>query len=188
MFCRIHQTVHGVFTPGITLQITSVTSVGHSYPYPELLEVLYDLHTCTRNFWNFCFPVATMPGERVQHVLYPLGTSVSSVRLCHNIRNFWEFCKTSRNCWKFCEILTPLPGNSVTPVRLWHNTRGTGIPSLQYPRSSVYCGIDSDLIRKVYYALIFYRMSSCFVSHANRTSNTASSIKKYKSYNKSTCC
>ena len=30
-----------VYTPNHTLQRTSVTSVGHSYPYPELLEVLY---------------------------------------------------------------------------------------------------------------------------------------------------
>ena len=33
------------YTPGITIQITlqrtSVSSAGHSYPYPELLEVLY---------------------------------------------------------------------------------------------------------------------------------------------------
>ena len=34
------QTIPGVFTPGITLQITSVSYVGHSYPYPELLSVL----------------------------------------------------------------------------------------------------------------------------------------------------
>ena len=122
------QTVRGVLTPGITLQRTSVSSVGHSYPYPELLEVLYDIHTCTRNFWKFCTPVATIPGVRVQHVLYPLGTSVSSVRLCPNTRNFWKFCK----------ILIPLPGNSATPVRLWHTTRGTGIPSLHYPGISVF--------------------------------------------------
>ena len=38
----------------------------------------------------------------------------------------------TRNFWKFRKILVPLPGNDVTPVRLWHNTRGTGIPSLQY--------------------------------------------------------
>ena len=96
-----------VFTPVITLQRTSVGSVGHPYPYPELLEVLYGIHTCTRNFWKFCTPVATIPGVRVQNVLYPLGTSVSSVRLCHNTRNFWNFCKTS----------VRVPGTSVSSVR-----------------------------------------------------------------------
>ena len=61
------QTVPGVFTPGITLRRTSVSSVGHSYPYPELLEVLYDIYTRTRNFWKCCTPVRTIPGVRVQH-------------------------------------------------------------------------------------------------------------------------
>ena len=54
--------------PGyITLQRTSVSFVGYSYPYPELLEVLYDIYTRTRNFWKFCTPVRTIPGVRVQH-------------------------------------------------------------------------------------------------------------------------
>ena len=57
--------------PGITLQGkgTSVRSVGHSYPHPELLEVLLlcDIHTRTRNFCKFCTPVATIPGVRLQH-------------------------------------------------------------------------------------------------------------------------
>ena len=73
-----------VFTSGITQLRTTLSYVGHSYPYPEFLEVLYDIHTCPRNFWNFCSIDATVPGVRVQHVLYPLETSVSSVRLCHN--------------------------------------------------------------------------------------------------------
>ena len=89
------QTVPEIFTPGITLQRTSVSSLGHSYPYPEILNIMYGIHTCTRNFWKFCTPVAKIPGIRVPHVLYPLGTSVSSVRLCHNTRKLWKFCKTS---------------------------------------------------------------------------------------------
>ena len=102
------QTIHGVNTPGITLQRTSIiSSVGHSYPYPELLEVLCDVHTYTRNFWKFCTPVATIPGVRVQYVLYPLITFVSSVRLCHSTRNFWKFCKTS----------VPVSGTSGSSVR-----------------------------------------------------------------------
>ena len=107
------QTVPGVFTPGISLQRTSLSSVGHSYPYPELLEVLYDIHTCTRNFWKFCTPVATIPGVRIQHVLYPLGISVNSVRLCHNTRKLWKFCKTS----------VSVPGTSGSSVRSSYITR-----------------------------------------------------------------
>ena len=61
------QTIPEVFTPGITLQRTSVSFVGHPYPYPELLEVLYDIHTRTRNFWKFCTPVPQIPGVRVYH-------------------------------------------------------------------------------------------------------------------------
>ena len=68
----------------LALQRTSVSSVRHSCPYPEVLEVLDDIHTRTRNFWMFCTSVDTIPGVRVQHVLYPFGTPVSSVRLCHN--------------------------------------------------------------------------------------------------------
>ena len=101
------ETMPGIFTPGITVQRTSVSCVGHSYPYPEVLEVLHDIHTRTRNFWKICMPVATIPGVRVQYVSHPLGTSVSSVRLCHNTRNFWKFCKT----------FVPVPGTSGSSVR-----------------------------------------------------------------------
>ena len=38
--------------------------------------------------------------------LYLPGTHVSSVRPCHNTRNFWRFCKT----------FLPLPGTSVSSV------------------------------------------------------------------------
>ena len=61
------QTVSGVYTPGITLQRTPVSSVGHSYPYPELLEVLYDIYTRTRNFGKLSTPVRTIPRVGVQH-------------------------------------------------------------------------------------------------------------------------
>ena len=176
------QTVSGVFTPGITLQRTSVSSVGHSYPYPGLLEVMYDIHTCTRNFWKFCTPVATIPGVPVQHVLYPLGTSVSSVRLCHNTRNFWKFCKTS----------VPVPGTSGSYVRSSYpypvcdsckavaQYPGYGYNFVTIPGELC---IHSGSIRKVYYALI--RMS-CFVSHTNRSPNTASST--YHTIRSPTCC
>ena len=67
-FVGYSQTVPRVFTPGITLLRTSVSSVGHSYPYPELLEILQDIHTRNRNFWKFCTPVLTIPGVRVHHL------------------------------------------------------------------------------------------------------------------------
>ena len=62
------QIIPRVITPGITLQRTSVSSVGHSYPYPELLEVLNEFHTRTRNFWKFCTPVPQIPEVRVYNL------------------------------------------------------------------------------------------------------------------------
>ena len=41
---------------------TSGSSVRLSHPYPELLEVLYNIHTRTRNFCELCTPRATIPG------------------------------------------------------------------------------------------------------------------------------
>ena len=67
---------------------TSVSSVGHSYPYPELLWVLYHIHTRTRNFREFCTPRTTITGLRVHCFLYAPGTFVRSVRPCHNSRSF----------------------------------------------------------------------------------------------------
>ena len=57
----------GGFTPSITLQRSSVSSVGDSLPYPELLELLYDIHTRTRNTWKFFTPVPAILGVLVQH-------------------------------------------------------------------------------------------------------------------------
>ena len=90
--------------------------------YPERLEVLYDFHTRTRNFWKFCKtftpvpgtsvssvqPVPQYPGDGYGNVLHPLGTSVSYVRLCHTTRNFCELCNTS----------IPIPETSGSSVRL----------------------------------------------------------------------
>ena len=67
-----------------------------------------DIHTRTRNFCKLCTSRATIPGVRVKHFLYPLGTSVSSVRPCHNTRNFCEFCNKSM----------PVPETSGSSVRL----------------------------------------------------------------------
>ena len=77
-------------------------------PVPELLLILLDIHTRTRNFCEFCAPRATIPGVRVQHLLYLPGTSVSYVRPCHNTRNFWKFCNT----------FIPVPETSGSYVRL----------------------------------------------------------------------
>ena len=135
------QTVPGGYYPGyypgknfckfcsafIPVPETSRSSVRHSYLYPKLLEVLCARGHKTRgvgtarfvparNFCEFCTPVPQYP--EVLEILQDIRTRTG---------NFWKFCRT----------LIPLPGNSVTPVRPWHNTRGTGIPSLQYPGSSV---------------------------------------------------
>ena len=61
------QTIPGIYTSGITLQRTSVSSAGHLYPYPELRKVLYDIPTRARNFWKFCTSVPQIPGVRVHH-------------------------------------------------------------------------------------------------------------------------
>ena len=45
-----------------------------SIPYPQLLWLLYNIHTRTLNFCEFCTTVISVP-----------ETSVSSVRPCHNI-------------------------------------------------------------------------------------------------------
>ena len=53
------QTIPAVFTPGITLQRTSVSYVGHSYPYPGLLEVMYDIHTRTQELLEVVYDSVT---------------------------------------------------------------------------------------------------------------------------------
>ena len=125
------QTIPGVFSPGIALQRNSVSSVGYSYPYPELLDVPcaratipgVRVHTAyfvpTRNFREFCTPMLQYP------------------ELLGLLELLYDFCTRTLNFWKFCKIPIPSPGTSVTSVRLWHNTGGTGVPLLQYPASSV---------------------------------------------------
>ena len=79
-------------------------------PVPELLLILLDIHTRTRNFCEFCAPRATIPGVRVQHLLYSSGTSMSSVRPCLKSRNF---CK-------FCNIFIPVPETSWNSIIIYH--------------------------------------------------------------------
>ena len=57
---------------------------------------------------EFCTARAIIPGVRLHHILYPPGASVSSVRPCHNTRNFFEFLNTS----------IPVPETSDCSVRL----------------------------------------------------------------------
>ena len=72
----------------------SVSSLRHSYPYQEFRLDLYARATKTE--------------VRVEFSLYRPGTSVSSVRPCHNTGNFCEFCNTS----------IPVPDTSGSSVRL----------------------------------------------------------------------
>ena len=118
---------------------------------------IYPGYYPTKNFCMLCRTFIPVPGTFVSSLrpfhkypgygynvtafLYSPGTSVSSVRPCHNNRKFCEFCNT----------FVPVPGTSVisirfhtlpwtfvTSVRLWHNTRGTGISLLQYLGSPVF--------------------------------------------------
>ena len=67
MFCRVHVQNHtrGVYPGYYPTKNLWKFCVGRSYPYPELLEVLYGTHTRTRDFCKFCTPIATIPGVRV---------------------------------------------------------------------------------------------------------------------------
>ena len=93
MFCK----------PFIPVPGTAGSSVTLSYPYSDL-------------FFEFGTTRATIPGVRVQHVLRPPGASVSSVCLCHNTRNFREFCTIS----------IPVPESSGSSVK----------PPYPYPEST----------------------------------------------------
>ena len=134
VFSRV-RTKHtrGIY-PGITLQRTSVSSVGHSYSYPELVEVLYGSHIRTRNFWKICTPVPQIPGVRVYHfynlcesctpvpqypellcILYHFravpGISVSSVRSPYTLtRDFCDFCKTVAQYPGYGYTFVTIPG------------------------------------------------------------------------------
>ena len=80
-FCRFCRT----FTPVLGTSVRSVRPSQNTrnfwkfykafIPVPEHQLVLLDIHTRTRNFSEFCTPRATIPGVRVQHLVYPAGTS-----------------------------------------------------------------------------------------------------------------
>ena len=74
-YARPCRDTRGTGTTYVYLPGTSVSYVWHSYPYPELLRVLQDIHTRTRNFCEVCTIFIPVPGTRV-----------STVCLCHNTR------------------------------------------------------------------------------------------------------
>ena len=90
------------------------------YPCPELLWVLYNIRTRTKNFCEFCTTFIPVPGTSLRSVRpchntqgtgtafsHLPGTSVSSVRPRRNTRNFCKFFKT----------FIPVPGTSVSSLR-----------------------------------------------------------------------
>ena len=75
------------------------------YPYPELVRVLYNIHTGTQTFCEFFTTLIPVPETFVSSVrpcnntrrtgttsVELPGTSVSSARLAYRTRNFCEFC------------------------------------------------------------------------------------------------
>ena len=125
-FCRILISVLG--TSGSSVRRCRKDpgyGVQHVYTRPELLEVLYDFRTRTRNFCEFCKTRATIPGVREHHGLYPPGTSVSYVCLCNNTRNLWKLCNTSipvpETCGSYVRPPYPCP-ESTNPTELKRET------------------------------------------------------------------
>ena len=81
---------------------------------------IYPAYYPTKNFCKFCRTFIPVPGTSVRSVrpchntrgtgtafVYLPGTSVRSGRPCHNTRNFWKFCRT----------FIPVPETSVSFVR-----------------------------------------------------------------------
>lgn len=70
-FCTCTELLWVVYVRA-TIPRTSVSSISRSlsYPYPELLYLLYNMHWRTRNCCMLCIPRATIPGVKVQ-LFYP---------------------------------------------------------------------------------------------------------------------
>ena len=105
------------------------------YQYPELLWVLYNIHTRTKNFWvlwvlydihtrtrNFrkiCTPVPQYPGYGCS--IFLPGHNVC--KLCTPVPEYPEllevledfYARTRNFCW-FCMTFIPVPGTSVSSV------------------------------------------------------------------------
>ena len=79
-------------------------------------------------------------------------------------RNFCEFCKISitypellgNNSFKFCKTSIPVPGTSVSYVRLRHNTRGAGMPLLFFLQHPGYRHVFG-----------FYPRGGCYAMHSD---------------------
>ena len=138
MFGTYKQYPGYLLTPGTTLQWTAVSSAGHSFPYPHVLEVLlYDNHILTRNFWMFCTPVSKYPGYGCS-MFCTLSEPLWGLYACHDSQNFWKFCTTSVPIpgtsgsseiysYPYPELLWILQDCGTTPavqVGLCYNTRG----------------------------------------------------------------
>ena len=152
VFCRVRANHTRVFIPG-----TRGIYPGYC-PTKNFCKFCRTFTPVPGNLWKFCGAFIPVPGISASSVRpwpqYPgygystfcarsvksvssvrpvtiLGASGSCVRLTYP---YPDFCK-------FCKIPIPLPGTSVTSVtsvRLWRNTRGTGMPLLQYPGSPVF--------------------------------------------------
>ena len=110
VFCRVrtHHTRGMVVTPGITLHRTSVSSVGCSYPYSERLQVLYARCLNTRGAGTACF----VPPRNFCELCTPMPQYLELLEVVQDFRT------RTRKFWKFCKNPIPLPGTSVSSVRL----------------------------------------------------------------------
>ena len=72
-------------------------------PQPGLLEVLCEIHTCTRNVWKFCTPAPQIPGVRVYHYY-------NACEFCTPVPQYPELFWV---LYHFCSV----PGTSVSSVR-----------------------------------------------------------------------
>ena len=125
-FCRTFIPVPGTF--GSSLHDIHTRT-------PEILEVLYARDHNTRGTGTACF----VPARNFREFCTPAPQHRELVEVLQDFRI------RTRNFWKICKIPIPLPGTSATRVRLWHNTRGTGVPLLQYPGSPVLFQVKSEV-------------------------------------------
>ena len=137
---------------------TSVSSIGHSYPYLELTRHVSSVHPW-RDTRGMGMPLQKYPGAgtygyrvRVQLVYLP-GTSVISMRLPYPypellwvrglcslgyVQDHTPGITRTRNSCKFCTAFIPVPGSYVSSVHPWRDTRGMGMPLQKYPGAGTY--------------------------------------------------
>ena len=136
VICKLDEILHfksssspeGVYLPaGITGTRIFCMFCTTSTPVQRTSVSLYDIHTRTRNLCKICTTA----------FFHLPGTSVSSVRPCHNTQNFLKSCRTlipvsetsvgtvrpchnTRNFWNFCKTFIPVPGTSESSLRHWY--------------------------------------------------------------------